>query len=195
MPETRPLLTDPDVLETLAHPVRLDVLTYLIADGPATASQCARAVGDTPSNCSYHVRMLARHGLVEPVASSDGRTRPWRATITGFAIEPDPDPDTPGGRGAAAVMAASVASDQRRLRDYLEHRDEVSSSWREADVYSGYTLRITPRELERLATQLDALIRPLIAVLREDPPAGAELVTLGLSAFPHQEPRWRRPAP
>ena len=68
MPEARPLLTDPDVLETLAHPVRLDVLTYLIADGPATASQCARAVGDTPSNCSYHVRMLARHGLVEPVA-------------------------------------------------------------------------------------------------------------------------------
>ncbi len=75
MAEARPLLTDPDVLETLAHPVRLDVLTYLIADGPATASQCARAVGDTPSNCSYHVRMLARHGLVEPVAG-DRRAHP-----------------------------------------------------------------------------------------------------------------------
>lgn len=195
MPETRPLLTDPDVLETLAHPVRLDLLTYLIADGPATASQCARAVGDTPSNCSYHLRMLARPGLVEPVASSDGRTRPWRATITGFAIEPDPDPATPGGRGAAAVMAASVASDQRHLRDYLEHRDEVSPAWREADVYAGYTLRITPAELQQLTAQLDGLIRPLIAALREDPPAGAELVTLGLSAFPHQEPRWNRPLP
>lgn len=195
MPETRPLLTDPDVLETLAHPVRLDLLTYLMADGPATASQCARAVGDTPSNCSYHLRMLARHGLVEPVASSDGRTRPWRATITGFAIDPDPDPATPGGRGTAAVMAASVASDQRHLRDYLEHRDEVSPAWREADVYAGYTLRITPDELQRLTAQLDGLIRPLIAALREDPPAGAELVTLGLSAFPHQEPRWSRPPP
>jgi DNA-binding transcriptional ArsR family regulator len=195
MPEARPLLTDPDVLETLAHPVRLDVLTYLIADGPATASQCARAVGDTPSNCSYHVRMLARHGLVEAVTSSDGRTRPWRATITGFAIDPDPDPATPGGRGAAAVMAASVASDQRRLRDYLEHRDRVSPAWREADVYAGYTLRVTPDELRSLAAQLDALIRPLIAALREDAPTGAELVTVGLSAFPHQEPRWSRPSP
>jgi DNA-binding transcriptional ArsR family regulator len=195
MPEARPLLTDPDVLETLAHPVRLDVLTYLIADGPATASQCARAVGDTPSNCSYHLRTLARHGLVEPVVGVDGRTRPWRATITGFAIDPDPDPATPGGRGAAAVMAASVASDQRRLRDYLEHRDQVSAAWREADVYAAYTLRVTPEELRRLGAQLDALIRPLIAGLREDAPAGAELVTVGLSAFPHQEPRWSRPAP
>ncbi len=92
-------------------------------------------------------------------------------------------------------MAASVASDQRRLRDYLEHRDRVSAAWREADVYAGYTLRVTPEELQRLGAQLDALIRPLIAALREDAPAGAELVTVGLSAFPRQEPRWSRPAP
>ncbi len=69
-------------------------------------------------------------------------------------------------------MAASVASDQRHLRDYLEHRDEVSPAWREADVYAGYTLRITPEELQRLTAQLDGLIRPLIAALRETrPPA------------------------
>ncbi len=65
MAEIRPLLTDPDVLEALAHPVRLDLLTYLISAGPATASVCARAVGDSPSNCSYHLRTLADHGLVE----------------------------------------------------------------------------------------------------------------------------------
>jgi DNA-binding transcriptional ArsR family regulator len=182
--EARPLLTDPEVLATLAHPVRLDVLTYLMSNGPATASACARAVGDTPSNCSYHVRALARHGLVEPVSSADGRERPWRATITGFDLNPDPDPDTAEGRGAAAVLAASVALEQHLLREYMSHRDRVTPAWREADQCAAYALRVTPDELKRLAERLDALIRPLIAATRDDAPEGAELVELGLYAFP-----------
>ena len=68
----RPRITDPEALEALAHPVRLDVLGFLMSQGPATASECARAVDDTPSNCSYHLRVLAKHGLVEPAPSDDG---------------------------------------------------------------------------------------------------------------------------
>jgi hypothetical protein len=193
MPEQRPVLTDPEVLEALAHPVRLDLLTYLMSAGPATASACARAVGDTPSNCSYHLRTLARHSLVEPASSGDGRERPWRATITGFAMDPDADPATPEGHGAAAVLAASVALDQRLLREYLTHRDDVGAPWREADQYSSYTLRVSPDELRRLAAALDALIRPLIAAGRDAPPEDAELVHLGLTAFPRTGAPWRHP--
>ena len=126
MDEQRPLLTDPEVLEALAHPVRLDLLSYLMSDGPATASVCARAVGDNPSNCSYHLRALARHGLVRPAGSRDGRERPWRATITGFETARS-GPGTAEAEGTAAVMAASVALDQRLERDYLVHRDEIPS--------------------------------------------------------------------
>jgi DNA-binding transcriptional ArsR family regulator len=187
MAENRPVLTDPEVLEALAHPVRLDVLSHLMSSGPATASACARAVGDTPSNCSYHLRALARHGLVEPVSSSDGRERPWRATITGFQINPNPDPGTPEGRGTAGLLAASLALEQRRMRDYLTHRNEVSAAWREADQFAVYTVRVTPAELRRLAAQVDALIRPLIAANREEAPRTAELVDLGFYAFPRAE--------
>jgi DNA-binding transcriptional ArsR family regulator len=185
MPENRPLLTDPDVLATLAHPVRLDILTYLMSNGPATASACARAVGDTPSNCSYHVRALGRHGLVEQVSSTDGRERPWRATITGFEMSPDPDPETPEGREAAGVLAASVALEQRRQREYLSHRDRVAPAWREADQWAAYSIRVTPAELKELAARLDALIRPLLAATRDDAPEDAEVVLVGLTAFPH----------
>ncbi|MGO9819810.1 MAG: ArsR/SmtB family transcription factor [Solirubrobacteraceae bacterium] len=190
MPEVRPVLTDPEVLEALAHPVRLDVLNYLMSMGPATASTCARAVGDTPSNCSYHLRTLARHGLVESIASPDGRERPWRATITGFDVDPEAEPESPEGRGLAALMAASLALEQRSLRDYLSHRDAVAAEWRAADQWSAYTLRVTPTELSRLAAQLDELIRPLIAATRESVPKGAELVQLGLYAFPRQGAQW-----
>ncbi len=186
--ENRPVLTDPAVLAALAHPVRLDVLTYLMAAGPATGSACARAVGDTPSNCSYHLRTLARHGLVEAVASSDGRERPWRARITGFQTDhAGADSDTPEARGAADVLAATVALDQRRLRDYLSHRDEVPAVWRGVDEYSSYTLRVSPDELRVLVEQLDALIRPMIAANRDAPPADSELVHVGLQAFPRIE--------
>jgi DNA-binding transcriptional ArsR family regulator len=190
MAERRPVLTDPEVLEALAHPVRLDLLAYLMSNGPASASVCARAVGDTPSNCSYHLRTLARHGLVEPVQSTDRRQRPWRATVTGFALDPDARPGTPEGRGAAAVLAASLALVQRLLRDYLSHRDEVPAAWREADLASSYMLRVSPGELTALGEQLDALIRPLIAAGRDSAPAEAELVHLDLFAFPRTVAPW-----
>lgn len=191
MEPNRPILTDPVVLQALAHPVRLDVLNYLMSEGPATATVCARAVGDTPSNCSYHLRVLARHGLVEAGRSPDGRERPWRTAITGFETGgSELDPAAPEAQGAAAVLAASVALDQRLLRDYLSNRDRSPAPWRQADQYSTYTLRITPSELRDIARQLDAIVRPLIAATRRGAPPDARLVHLGFHAFPRSDSPW-----
>jgi DNA-binding transcriptional ArsR family regulator len=185
--ETRRRITEPDALEALAHPVRLELINHLMAEGPATASACARAVGDTPSNCSYHLRMLAKVGLVGDVESDDGRERPWRALITGFDTEVDNEgPMTPQ---AAELLAVSLQRDQRMVRDHLARRDEMPRRWRRADLYSAYTLRMSPQELTELAAKLDALIRPYIAATREDSPRGSGLVHLGLQAFPKQVAR------
>lgn len=186
MKESRPTISDADALAALAHPVRLDVLHYLMSDGPATASVCARAVGDTPSNCSYHLRMLAKHGLVQPAASGDGREKPWQATVTGFDVG-EAEPGSAGARGGAALFAASLQLEQRLAREYLARRDDVAARWRKADAYSNYLLRITPAELTELLEKLDALIRPLIAATRDRPPRGSALVHLNLQAFPREE--------
>ncbi len=129
--------------------------------------------------------MLARHRLVEAEESTDARERPWRATITGFELHTAAvDADAPEARGAAALMAASLQLDQPLTREYLTHRDRVSATWRESDAYSTYALRVTPTELHELIERVDGLIRPLIAATREHPPDSAELVHLGLYAFP-----------
>lgn len=86
-----------------------------MSSGPATASQGARAVGDTPSNCSYHLRTLAKYGWVEADDSADARERPWRALVTGFSLEPPGDPDSPLGRNTAALLAMTVQQDQREV--------------------------------------------------------------------------------
>jgi DNA-binding transcriptional ArsR family regulator len=185
---SRPVLTDTAVLEALAHPVRLDVLGHLMASGPATASACARAVGDNPSNCSYHLRVLARLGLVAAELSADGRERPWRAMITGFDTD-DADPDAPHAKGTAALHAAALQLDQRRTREYLARRSRVSAAWRDADTFATYTIRATPAELRELVEQLDELIRPLIAAPDDNATVGAELVQISLQAFP--QPRRR----
>lgn len=189
MQEHRPNLTDPAVLDALAHPVRLDVLGYLMSTGPATASQCARAVGDTPSNCSYHLRVLAAHGLVEPDDSGDGRSRPWRATITGFTID---GADPADAAGSTQMLAASVELDHHLIREYLRGLDSVPHEWREVDAHSSYGLALSPSELADVVQRLDDVLRPYIQATRVDAPTDAEHVHLTISAFPRADYRRER---
>jgi DNA-binding transcriptional ArsR family regulator len=186
--EARRTISEPATIRALAHPVRLDLLTYLMANGPATASRCARAVGDTPSNCSYHLRALAKVGLVAPDESRDGRERPWRALVTGYDVERhEDDPTSPAARRALALAALTLQRDQRRLRDYLARRERVPRRWRDVDGYANYVLRLNPDELRDLGERLDALIRPYIAATRDDAPPDAEQVQVGLYAFPLED--------
>jgi DNA-binding transcriptional ArsR family regulator len=182
MRETRRRIREPSTLRALAHPVRLQVINYLMSSGPATASVCARAVGDTPSNCSYHLRTLAREGLVEEVPSTDGRERPWRALVTGFDTPSDDSEGvmTPEGADLLAVM---LQLDHRRAAEYLARREQIPVQWRKADLHGTYALRLSPGELIQLRERLDALIRPYIAATRERAPEDAALVHVGLQAF------------
>ena len=183
MDENRRTLDDPRALEALSHPVRLDVLGYLMSSGPATASACARAVGDTPSNCSYHLRVLAKHGLVEAVGSADARERPWRPTVSGLETRIDSD-DPAVVAGATAMVAASLQLDYQLAREHLRTRERLDPSWRDADAQMSYGVRVTPDELRALVRRIDELVRPYIAATRTDAPDEASLAEISLLAFP-----------
>ncbi|GEK78755.1 ArsR/SmtB family transcription factor [Agrococcus baldri] len=182
-PERRQTITDPAALDALAHPVRLDLLSFLMAEGPATASECARAVDDSPSNCSYHLRVLGKHGLVEPAASEDGRERPWRATVTGLSLDLDSD-DPSTVAGATAALEASVQLDYQLAREHIRHRDRLEGAWREVDAHAQYGLRVTPEELRSIVERIDAIVRPYIGATRQGAPPEAATANLSLLAFP-----------
>src|SRR4051794_27237968 len=73
-------LTDPRALRALAHPTRLQLVGLLRQEGPLTATQAGERLGESPASCSFHLRQLAKWGLVEEAGGGRGRERPWRAT-------------------------------------------------------------------------------------------------------------------
>ncbi len=188
-PEDRRQLTDPRALRALAHPLRLALLNHLMAFGPQTASQCAEVVGSTASNCSYHLRSLARYGLVESVEPDDGRERPWRTTATGLQFGASDEPGYAyGAESAERTLIEKQIDDEAELtRRAIAQRQELPPEWRDASMLSGYALRMTPGELRELGEKLDALIRPFISLTRGDAPEGSDVVTLHLNAYRHPD--------
>ncbi|HVQ94662.1 MAG TPA: winged helix-turn-helix domain-containing protein [Mycobacteriales bacterium] len=185
-PEQRRTITDVRALAAVAHPVRVALLNQLMAYGPRTASQCADAVGASASACSYHLRQLARWGFVEPAPADDGRERPWQATATGFAL--DPDLGDPAALAMQQTLAGmQVDQDAELAHAFLRRADSVGQEWLDATELSRFSLLMTPDELAALTAALDALIRPYIGLTRTDPPAGAKPVHLDLNAFPLPE--------
>jgi DNA-binding transcriptional ArsR family regulator len=175
-----------EALAALAVPARLALLNHLLAAGPRTASECAPVVGETASNCSWHLRALEKVGLVEraPLApDGDARTRPWQATAVGFVFS-DPADDGPAAalaRTALAGISAEYADDL--YRRYLARQDDLPDPWTHAAGDFGYALTITPDELETLLDRVDALIRPYVVPIRRDAPAGSGIVQVNLRAF------------
>ena len=72
-------LRDAEELRVLAHPVRMRLLQALYERGSATATELAEMIGESPANCSWHLRQLAKYGFVEETGGGTGRNRPWRA--------------------------------------------------------------------------------------------------------------------
>jgi DNA-binding MarR family transcriptional regulator len=176
---------DVEVMRAMAHPLRTSLLSYLMSVGPRTASECAAEVGSTPSNCSWHLRHLAALGFVERVEGADGRERPWRATEVGIDYAEPTDPATLSAQ--AGLAAAQLADLQRLAQRYLDHRSSLPSAWHNAGGFSRYGLRVTPAELIELTEAIDKMLRPYIAVIREDVPDGAAVVDVGLQALPRMD--------
>jgi predicted ArsR family transcriptional regulator len=188
-PEDRREIRDVRALAALAHPVRSALLSHLMAVGPRTASECAPAVGASASNCSWHLRHLARFGLVErDEGSGDGRERPWRAAATGFHFGGEPGTGTATRAAQEALLSVQLDEETRLARAHLRGADELPAEWREASAFNAYGLLLTPAELRELVERLDTLIRPYIRMTREDAPADAGPVHLGLRAFRFPEP-------
>jgi DNA-binding transcriptional ArsR family regulator len=176
-------VTDVDALKALAHPLRVSLLNHLLALGPRTASECAEAVGSTASNCSWHLRQLAKAGFVERAEAGDGRERPWRATSVGYDVGAfDDDPEVRAQQDA--LLALGINEENRLVQRFVDRQHDLPREWLEATAMHSYAVNVTAEELSGLLGMIDDILRPYIVPVRQDAPEGALPVHLGIRAFP-----------
>jgi DNA-binding transcriptional ArsR family regulator len=179
-------LSGPRALRGYAHPTRLTLMALLRQGGPQTATQAARATGESVASCSFHLRQMAKYGLVEQAGGGRGRERPWRAT----AMVTDWDPASPQDLAtAAAAQALQLALAERYFEltaRWVQAQPGEAAEWREAAQFGDSLLYLTAAELRELGGQVQVLLRPYAGRL-EDPsgrPAGSRPVTILHLAFP-----------
>jgi DNA-binding transcriptional ArsR family regulator len=182
-------ISDPRTIRALAHPVRLDLLQFLGATGPATAAQCGRVLGVSQASCSFHLRQLARYGFVEDAGpGSDRRERRWRIT--------DPRLSVRIGSGGDVVVRQQierlvVEREMQAILDYSLRPADASPEWQhKAGIVTGIAV-LSPDEAAAIKEQWIALLAPYLARTQADGhqyQPGQRHVRYFMAATPMPEP-------
>jgi DNA-binding transcriptional ArsR family regulator len=149
-------LRDPRELRALAHPLRVRIFEELVLDGPLTATELSDRVAESPANCSWHLRQLARYGYVEEAGGGVGRQRPWQAVVEsrswGFRD---------GGEAQVASEAMSQLLRQREfaeLQAYEARKGNEATEWYDAAFWNQSLGWLTVDELTELKDEITALL-------------------------------------
>lgn len=157
LPGTR-RITGQRAMRALAHPVRIALLEALAHAGTLTATQASDLLGESPANCAFHLRTLAKYGFVEEAGGGRGRERPWRRVHTGLRVSADhADPATAAtGAEVGRFLEETLLA---RARAALAARRDWPQPWqRDSGLgFSQYLLYLTPAEARQLAEQVHDL--------------------------------------
>ena len=180
-------LTDPRALRAYAHPVRMRLMGLLRTEGPLTATRAGEVLGESSGTCSFHLRQLAKYGLVEEAGGGTGREKPWRATTTSTDWDAIGD-GTPESAAATGLLASVIAEKYfEQLARWLEASPGEPSEWQQAAMLGDRILYVTPAELEELGSRVREVVDEYFErqVRPELRPEGARLVTWLNIAFPN----------
>jgi DNA-binding transcriptional ArsR family regulator len=187
-PIQRKEITDPHALRALAHPLRLQLLEELAISGPLTATEIAEKVGESPANCSWHLRQLARFGYIEEAPGGTGRQRPWRAVIEihSWSSQTDDAELAQAGDVAAAIL---MDHEYQALRAYRAWQAQESPEWRSASGSFQSLAWFTAEELDEVNKAIADLLTPYFTRLadpgsRPDNARLVRFVSWGIPARP-----------
>jgi len=170
-------LTAAAELRAMAHPLRLRVIEELGLDGPLTATELAERVDESPSNLSWHLRQLAKHGYVEEV-DVPGRRRPWRLTSMSHDFGDELEGDARA--AATALMAIVERHDLQAQHEYQLRESAEPQEWRDAAFRASAIAWLTAEELAAVNQAIYDVLEPTVGRL-SDPslrPDGARPVRL-----------------
>jgi predicted transcriptional regulator len=184
-------ITDPTVMRALAHPVRMALIELFGVHATLTATQASEALGESPANCAFHLRTLAKYGFVEEAGGGRGRERPWKAATKSLRIRlSSSELDSEQAQVAAGALE-QVWHDRwfTRIREVFVNR-RWSPEWEDAAGSSQTLAFLTPAELQTVQDEINAVLARHWDEGRRDParrPAGALPVEIVTFAYPRQD--------
>ena len=170
-------ITDPTVMRALAHPVRMALIELFGVHPTLTATQASEALGESPANCAFHLRTLAKYGFVEEAGGGRGRERPWRASTKSLRIRlrsADLDDRRRGSRRARSSRSGSSAGSSGSGTSSLNRR--CCPAGRTRPGGSQTLTFLTPEEMRAMRDEINAIVSRHLDERRVDParrPAGA----------------------
>lgn len=181
-------LTDAKAMRAIAHPTRLALLDLLARHDQLTATEAAELVGESPTNCAFHLRTLAKYGFVEEAGEAPGRRRPWRRAHLGFSFDDTGRTDAETEQAAHALANLLWDGWLRRLQWVRNNRHRFDQPWRDVTSGSQYLAYLTPAEASEFAVELQRLFdRHRDRLGHPDQrPAGAVGIEYLLFNFPHE---------
>lgn len=147
-------ITDPRMLRAMAHPLRIKLLNELALRGPATATELADRLHDTAPNCSWHLRQLAKFGLIEDMPGP-GRNRPWRWLPVGNrwrATSPEM------AQASAQLTSTWMNYEVAQLQAWEIHEADQPEDWRSAAFGTQTMTWLTAEELAEINKTLTPLL-------------------------------------
>ena len=184
-------ITDPTVMRALAHPVRMALIELFGVHPTLPATQASAALGESPANCAFHLRTLAKYGFVEEAGGGRGRERPWKASTQSMRIRlRSSDLDTEQAKVAAGALE-QVWYDRwfGRIREIFLNR-RWAPEWEDAAGSSQTLTFLTPQELRAIRDEINAIISRHLDERRVDPsrrPDGALPVEIVYFAYPRED--------
>lgn len=146
------VLDSTEQVGALAHPIRLRVLN-LLQEAPRTNKQLAGALGVSPARLHFHVKELAKSGLinlVEERPKGGVLEKYYRAAARRFRLGPSLASGTPEAQNMAVVVWEAAR------QELLRAIDSFGASL--PDLSSGqYQARLTPEAFARVVGHLEAV--------------------------------------
>ena len=184
-------LTDPKAIRALAHPVRWALLEALGQAGTLTATQASEMLGESPANCAFHLRTLAKYGFVEEAGGGKGRERPWRRTYDRMSWRSRVD-DPQASQATEALEQVWLDRSMSRARHSLMSKTRWPKGLENALGTTTTRLYVTAEEADQLYNEIDQAFQRLLGPqnrfrVRRDPklrPADAIPVEFVLMSYP-----------
>jgi len=141
-------ISEPAALRAIANPVRQRILMQMSVAGHARAADLAEAIGQPANSVSFHLRVLAKAGLIveAPEHARDKRDRVWTNVAETYQIKSN----------SPAAGTAILRPALRWVSDVFTHDERDDGAARRQFLLT--TLLLTKEEADGMAQELAALI-------------------------------------